>query len=36
MNFVPMAGTSEQLRERLVDYSQRYWPVIRRLGLKPN
>jgi tripartite-type tricarboxylate transporter receptor subunit TctC len=36
MNFVPMTSTSEQLQERLVDYTQRYWPVIRRLGLKPN
>jgi len=31
-----MTSTSEQLQERLVDYTQRYWPVIRRLGLKPN
>ena len=36
MNFVPMLGTPEQLQERLVDYTKRYWPVIRRLGLKPN
>ena len=35
MNFVPMLGTPEQLQERLVDYTRRYWPVIRRLGLKP-
>lgn len=36
MNFVPMLGTPEQLQERLVDYTKRYWPVIRRLGLKPD
>lgn len=34
MNFVPMVSTPEQLSANLVDYTKRYWPVIRGLGLK--
>lgn len=34
MNFVPMVSTPEQLRANLIDYTKRYWPVIRSLGLK--
>ncbi len=36
MNFTPMLSTPEQLQETMVDATQRYWPVIRKLGLKPD
>jgi tripartite-type tricarboxylate transporter receptor subunit TctC len=36
MNFVPMLSTPEQVQDTMVDATQRYWPVIRQLGLKPD